>query len=423
MDKLKTGNGVPFLDLKAQYKAIKAETIEKLNEVLNTQNLILGPQVEELEKTIAGYCGSKFAVGVGSGTDALLLSLMAFDIGPGDEVITTPYTFFSTASSISRLGARPVFADIDIDTFNINPDLIAKKINKNTKAIIPVHLFGQCSDMEPILQIAKKYNLNVIEDAAQAIGAAYMTKSDKWPVTSINLSSLKENTGGSNQQESGKRSNSLTTEHRPLPTNQASPNILRRACSLGDAGCLSFYPTKNLGCFGEGGMITTDDEAVAKKLKALRAHGSEKRYYHPMVGINSRLDTVQAVVLLVKFKYLEEWTKTRRERAQIYEENLKGIVKIPYCLDGNYHVYNQYVIRSEKRQVIEEIFIKEKIGYGKYYPLPLHLQKCYEKLRYKAGDFPNAELAAEETLALPIYPELTREQQEMVIQAIKKALH
>ena len=381
MDKLKTGNGVPFLDLKAQYKAIKEETIEKLNEVLDTQNLILGPQVEELEKTIAGYCGSKFAVGVGSGSDALLLALMAFDIGPGDEVITTPYTFFSTASSISRLGARPVFADIDIDTFNINPDLIAKKINKNTKAIIPVHLYGQCSDMEPILQIAKKYNLKIIEDAAQAIGAAYMTKSEK------------------------------------------HSDSLRRACSLGDAGCLSFYPTKNLGCFGEGGMITTDDEALAKKLKALRAHGSEKRYYHPLVGINSRLDTLQAAVLLVKFKYLDQWTNARRERAQFYNESLKGIVNIPYCPDGSYHVYNQYVIMSEKRQVIEEIFIKEKIGYGKYYPLPLHLQKCYEELGYKTGDFPNAERAAEKTLALPIYPELTREQQETVIQAIKKAIH
>jgi len=398
MKELTSSNGVPFLELKGQYKVIKEEIQERLNDVLDSQNLILGPQVEELEKAIARYCGSRFAIGVGSGSDAILLSLMAFDIGHNDEVITTPYTFFSTASSISRTGAKPVFVDIDLDTFNIDPNLIEQKITEKTKAIIPVHLFGQCADMEAILEIAKKYNLKVIEDAAQAIGAGYCMKSDEWQVTSENPSA------------------SLITDHRTLTT-------IRRACSMGDTGCLSFYPSKNLGGFGEGGMITTNNEELAKKLRALRVHGSSEKYYHILIGINSRLDTIQAVVLLVKLKYLDRWTKLRKEKAQIYDENLRGIVKVPYCKNRNYHVYNQYVIRSEKRKIIEEIFIKEKIGYARYYPLPLHLQKCYEKLGYKRGDFPNAELASEEALALPIYPELTENQQERVILAIKKAIN
>lgn len=372
----KSTNGVPFLDLAAQYKAIKKEIKEKLDGVLELQNLILGPQVEELEKVVADYCGAKFSVGVASGSDAILLSLMGFDIGSGDEVITTPFTFFSTASAISRVGARPVFVDIDIDTFNIDPKKIEERITKRTKAIIPVHLYGQCADMEAITAIAKKYNLKIIEDAAQAIGAEYQTKDSKRV----------------------------------------------KACSIGDTGCISFYPSKNLGCFGEGGMITINDEELSQKLKALRVHGSKERYYHYMIGINSRLDTIQAAVLLVKIKYLDEWTKLRNKRAQIYNKGLKGIVKTPYCRNGNFHVYNQYVIMSNEIKLIEEAFREERIGYGRYYPLPLHMQKCFESLGYKKEDFPNSELASKEALALPIYPELSNDQQERVIKAIKKAV-
>ena len=375
-NKEKSINGVPFLDLATQYRAIKKEIWERFDEVLELQNLILGPQVEELEKAVADYCGAKFSIGVGSGSDAILLSLMGFDIGNGDEVITTPFTFFSTASAISRVGARPVFVDIDIDTFNIDPNKIEEKITKRTKAIIPVHLFGQCADMEAIVAIAKRYNLKIIEDAAQAIGAEYQTKD----------------------------SNRV------------------KACSIGDTGCLSFYPSKNLGCFGEGGMITTNDEELSKKLKALRAHGSKERYYHYMIGVNSRLDTMQAVVLLVKIKYLDEWTKLRNKKAQVYNEGLKGIVKTPYCRNGNFHVYNQYVIMSSKIKLIEEVFREGRIGYGRYYPLPLHMQKCFEYLGYKKGDFPDSELASEKALALPIYPELGNDQQEIAIRAIKKAV-
>ena len=372
----KGNNGVPFLDLTVQYRAIKEEIKEKLDEVLELQNLILGPQVEELERTVADYCGAKFSVGVGSGSDAILLSLMGFDIGSEDEVITTPFTFFSTASAIARVGARPVFVDIDIDTFNIDPKKIEEKITKRTKAIIPVHLYGQCADMEAITAIAKKNNLKVIEDAAQAIGAEFQTKESK----------------------------------------------RLKACSNGDSGCISFYPSKNLGCFGEGGMITTNDEELSKKLKDLRVHGSKERYYHYLIGVNSRLDTIQALVLLVKIKYLDEWTRLRNKKAQIYNESLKNIVKTPYCKNGNFHVYNQYVIMSDKIKLIEEAFREQRIGYGRYYPLPLHMQKCFEYLGYRKGDFPNSELASQEALALPIYPELNKDNQEKVIKAIKKSV-
>ena len=375
---------IPLLDLKAQYAAIKDEIRTAIDEVLESQYFILGPKVEQLENEIARYCNTKYAVGVASGTDALLLSLMATDIGYGDEVITTSYTFFATAGSISRLGAKPVFVDIDPKTYNINPQLIEEKITDRTKAVIPVHLYGQCADMEPILETARKYNLRVIEDAAQAIGAKYKD---------------------------------------------------RKAGSMGDLGCLSFFPSKNLGGYGDGGMVVTNDEELAGKIRVLRVHGSKPKYYHSMIGCNSRLDALQAAVLSVKLKYLGTWTEKRRKNTEFYntlfaESGLRtsdfghqtSDIVLPHVADHNYHIYNQYTIRVKERDNLQAHLKTRGIGTALYYPLPLHLQECYAHLGYKEGDLPESEKASRETISIPVYPELTEEQQRYIVKAIQEFL-
>jgi dTDP-4-amino-4,6-dideoxygalactose transaminase len=360
---------VPFLDLKRQYSAIKKEMDEAVFSVLSNTQFILGPEVKSLEEKIAAYCGTKFAIGVASGTDALLLSLRACGVKPEDEVITTSFSFFASAGVISRLGANPVFVDIDMETYNINPAQIEKKITPKTKAIMPVHLFGQCADMDPIMDVAKKHNLKVVEDAAQAIGAEY-----------------KE----------------------------------RKAGAIGDWGCFSFFPSKNLGGAGDGGMVTTDDPEMAEMVRILRVHGSKPKYYHSTIGYNSRLDTLQAAILSVKLKYLDEWTKKRREHAEVYNSAFKDLDMItPKAESFNYHIYNQYTIAVKNRDELRNYLKEKQIGHDTYYPVPLHLQECYKFLGYKKGDLPVSEKKAEEVVSIPIYPELTKEEQEYVISTIK----
>jgi dTDP-4-amino-4,6-dideoxygalactose transaminase len=371
---------VPFLDLKAQYQHIKEEIDQAVMEVISEQHFILGPKVEALEESIAAYSSARHGIGVASGSDALTLSLMALGVGAGDEVITTPFTFFATAGSISKVGATPVFVDIDPQTYNLDPAHIQERITPQTKAIIPVHLFGQSADMEEIKEIARSNSLRIIEDAAQAIGSDYIR-------------------------------------------NSAPP---QRVGSMGDVGCFSFYPSKNLGGFGDGGMVTTNDDELAKRLRLLRVHGAASKYYYQCIGINSRLDALQAAVLLVKFRYLEEWTDKRLKNATYYDQLFDEIrhrelgIEIPYVQYNNRHIYNQYVIKVPKRDKLREFLSKEGIGADVYYPLPLHLQECYQELGYGEGDFPHAEQAAQETLALPIYPELTPEQQEYVVSKIEE---
>jgi len=374
---------IPLLDLKIQYQKIKKEIKIAIDEVLESQRFILGDKVKRLEDKIAKYSDCRFGIGVSSGTDALLISLMALDIKYGDIVITTPYTFFSTVGVITRLGAKPLFVDIDAKTYNMDPEklgyLLERKAKDNIKAIIPIHLFGQCADMEPILELSNRFNIPVIEDAAQAIGAEYI--------------------------KNGRRS---------------------RAGSMGILGCFSFFPSKNLGGYGDGGMVVTNNEELAKKVRMLRSHGSEKKYYHIYVGINGRLDALQAAVLLVKIKYLDEWSKKRKENAEFYKELFEKIgyqkfdIKLPVTEYNNRHIYNQFVIRVKKRDELKN-FLKEKgISTEIYYPLPLHMQPCYKDLGYKEGDFPESEKAAKETLALPIFPELTQNQQEYIVDMIKR---
>jgi dTDP-4-amino-4,6-dideoxygalactose transaminase len=350
-----------------------------LEEVFKSQQFILGQNVEQLEQVIARYCQTRYAIGVASGSDALLLSLMALGIGPGDEVLIPPFTFFATAGAVSRIGAIPVFADIDPDTYNLDVSQITKKITPRSKAIIPVHLFGQCADMDPLLKIAKEKKLYVIEDAAQALGAEYKPDASQG----------------------------------------------RRAGALGDLGCFSFYPTKNLGAFGDAGMVVTTDPQLAEKVRLLRTHGSKPKYYHKWIGINSRLDTLQAAVLLVKFKYLERWTLERQKKAERYALLFRDLLpsvptlKLPTIQYKNRHIFNQYVIRVPERDQLRNFLANEGIGTDIYYPLPLHLQECYSFLNHHRGDFPVSEKAAEETVALPIFPELTEEQQTLVVDRIK----
>jgi dTDP-4-amino-4,6-dideoxygalactose transaminase len=371
---------VPFFDLTAQFKSIEEEIKSALDEVFKTQQFILGSQVQALEEKIAQYCRTRYAMGVASGSDALLLSLIALGVGTGDEVLMPPFTFFATAGSVSRLGAIPVFVDIDPDTYNIDPSKIEEKITARTKAIIPVHLFGQCSDMDPLLQIATAKKLFVIEDAAQALGAEY-------------------------KREAGSDG--------------------RRAGQIGDLGCFSFYPTKNLGAFGDAGMVVTDHPDFAEKVRLLRAHGSQPKYFHKWIGINSRLDTMQAAILLVKFKHLETWTQERQKKAERYRllfkdllSTVKGLT-LPTIQYQNRHIFHQYVIRVPERDRLKKFLAEEGIGTDIYYPVPLHLQECYSFLKYHRGDLPNSEKASEEVLALPIYPELTENDQTMVADRIK----
>ncbi|MBN2191034.1 MAG: DegT/DnrJ/EryC1/StrS family aminotransferase [Candidatus Aureabacteria bacterium] len=351
---------IPIIDLGKLYNEIKPEIDSAVSKVIADTKFILGPEVCEIEKKIAEYCRSEYAVGCASGTDAILLSLMSLGIEPGDEIITTPFTFFATAGSISRLGAIPVFVDIDPGTFNLNPELVEMKVTNRTKGILPVHLFGQMVDMDPLMDLKKRYNLFIVEDACQSIGAKYKNKI---------------------------------------------------AGSVGDTGCFSFFPTKNLGGFGDGGMLVTNDSDVYEKAKSLRVHGAKDRYFHDYIGINSRLDTIQAAILLAEIKYLDKWTEKRRKNASLYNSLFRGIknVQIPVDKKYFYHVYNQYTLRVENRPGLVKALEKEGIGYGIYYPLPLHMQNCYKGLGYRKGDFPESEKASEEVLSIPVHPFLTKD--------------
>ncbi len=380
---------VPLLDLKPQYQPLAAEIQAVIQKVCASQWFILGPAVKELETSIAAYSQCRFGIGVSSGTDALLLALMALQIGQGDEVITSPFTFFATAGTIARTGARPTFCDIDPVSFNLSAmaiesfiqkrcerrgrDLINRDTGGRIKAIMPVHLYGQVADMLALMEIARKYSLRVIEDAAQAIGA-----------------------------EDG--------EH-------------RRACSFGDVGCLSFFPTKNLGAFGDAGMCVTNDPVLAERMDVLRVHGGKPKYYHALIGGNFRIDELQAAVLNIKFKHLDDWSAARQRNAAFYNAafgraKLGQAAETPYAALDFRHIYNQYVIRVQNRDSLREYLAAAGVGTEIYYPVPLHLQTCFAYLGYKAGDFPQSERAATETLALPIFPELTEAQLQYVVDSI-----
>jgi dTDP-4-amino-4,6-dideoxygalactose transaminase len=379
---------VPLLDLKPQYQALKSEIDAAIAQVCASQMFILGPAVTELERHLAEYSQAKFAIGLSSGTDALLIALMALDIGQGDEVITSPYTFFATGGTIARLGARPVFVDIEPDTFNISPAAVeefltrhcekreGRLVNRRTggrvRALMPVHLYGQSADMDPLMALAGRFNLRVIEDAAQAIGSEY-------------------------------------------------PRA-RRVGAIGAIGCLSFFPTKNLGAFGDAGMCTTNDPELAHRLKILRVHGGEPKYYHALIGGNFRIDEIQAAVLNVKLTHLDAWSRRRQENAAFYDSAFRAAgearIGLPVARAGYRHIYNQYVIRVPKRDEVRKYLADCGVGTEIYYPVPLHLQECFAYLGYRAGDLPESERAARETLALPIYPELSREQLAHVVNCV-----
>jgi dTDP-4-amino-4,6-dideoxygalactose transaminase len=363
---------IPLLDLKAQFKPLRAEILSAMEAVCDEQGFVLGPHVVAFEEATAKYVASRYAISCASGSDALLLSLMALGVGAGDEVITVPFTFFATAGAVSRLGAKPVFVDIQSDSFNLDPTQIEKAITSRTKAIIPVHLFGQCADMAAINRVAEAKRIPVIEDACQAIGA----------------------------EQNGVR-----------------------AGVLGATGCFSFFPSKNLGGFGDGGMITTHSQALADSLSMLRVHGSRVRYLHDAIGINSRLDALQAAVLHIKLKYLDQWSEGRRRNAATYgrlfkQAGLLERVTLPVTQAGNFHVYNQYTIRVSQRDDLRT-YLKEKgVGTEVYYPLPMHLQNCYKDLGHEKGSFPVSEQAAEQVLSLPIYAELSEAQLSYVVDAV-----
>jgi dTDP-4-amino-4,6-dideoxygalactose transaminase len=364
---------IPLLDLKAQYATIRDEVMQAVSEVLESQQCILGPKVEELEKKVAALSGCRFAVGMSSGTDALLAALMALNIGAGDEVITTPFTFFATAGCVARLGAVPVFVDIDPRTFNIDPAKIEAAITPKTRAIIPVHLFGQMCDMDPIMEIANRRNIPVIEDAAQAISSAYKG---------------------------------------------------RKAGSIGAIGCFSFFPSKNLGGAGDGGMCVTNDAALHERLLLMRSHGSKPKYYHKFVGGNFRLDPLQAAVLLVKLPHLEAWSAARRRNAALYDELfVDSAVVTPFISPGCESIYNQYSIRVQNRDAVRKALTEANVGTEIYYPVPMHLQECFAGKHRAVGSLAESENAANEVLALPIYPELTEEQIHFAAQTVKDAVH
>jgi dTDP-4-amino-4,6-dideoxygalactose transaminase len=379
---------VPLLDLKAQYAQIRAEVMPIIEEVCAGQRFILGEHVLALEAEVARYCGSSAGIGVSSGTDALLLALMALGIGTGAEIITSPFTFFATAGTVARLGARPVFCDIDPASFNLSPAAVAdfverhcsvqngELINRRTggrvKGLMPVHLYGQSADMDPLMAIARKHRLKVIEDAAQAIG----------------------------------------TEYRGV-----------RVGSIGDIGCFSFFPSKNLGAFGDAGLCTTNDAELAESMRVLRVHGGKPKYFHAVIGGNFRIDELQAAVLRVKLKYLDGWTAARQRNAAFYDAafaaaGISSQLSTPKAPVAGRHIFNQYVVRVQNRDALKDFLTARSIGTEIYYPVPLHLQQCFAYLQHAAGDFPESERAAEETLALPIYPELAEEQLSYVVATI-----
>ncbi len=359
---------VPLLDLKAQFEPIEGEIRQAIDAVLASQRFILGPEVTGLEEEVAAYSGCAYGIGVSSGSDALLCALMALKIGPGDEVITSTFSFFATAGCIVRLGAKPVFVDIEPDTFNIDPKHVASALTDRTKAILPVHLFGQCADMDPILTLAEARGIAVVEDAAQAVGATYRT---------------------------------------------------RPAGSLGTLGCLSFFPSKNLGAFGDGGMIVTNDAALAEACRVLRVHGGKPKYYYRMIGGNFRLDALQAAILRVQLRHLDAWREARRRNAARYDALFAdSAVGVPLVRPENVSIYNQYVIRVPRRDELKTALTEAGIGTEIYYPLSLHMQDCFAYLGYKAGDLPVSEKAAAEVLAIPIYPELTEPMQQYVAERI-----
>ena len=365
---------VPLLDLTRQYALLNDKMNQAAIDVLAHCGYILGPEVKALEERIADLCNVSHARGVASGTDALLLALRAAGVGPGDEVITTNFSFFATAGTIVRLGAKPILVDIEADSYNIDPNLIEAVITKRTRAIVPVHLFGQCADMDPICEIAARHNLKVIEDAAQAIGSEYKGK---------------------------------------------------RAGSMSDYGCFSFYPSKNLGAVGDGGIIVCDSEPYDDLIDILRVHGSKPKYYHKIVGYNSRLATIQAAILLVKFPYLQGWSEKRIEHARIYDEAFAGIeeIKTPVVKDyTTFHIYNQYTIAVPKRDQVRDQLNARGIGNEIYYPVPFHRQECFNYLGYSPDDFPISEKAAAEVLSIPIYPEMTADEQKEVISSVKDAV-
>lgn len=382
---------VPLLDLKLQYKSLKKELDDAIIKVSESQHFILGPEVTSMEKEFCSYLGCKHSLGVSSGTDALLLALMAIDIKPGDEVIVPTYSFFATAGVVSRLFAVPVFVENDPVTFNIDPKDFERKITPKTKAVIPVHLYGQSADMDDIMKIAKAHNLIVIEDAAQAIGTQYKDG--------------------------------------------------RFVGTIGDIGCFSFFPSKNLGCYGDGGLVTTNNDELAKILSIKRVHGGEPKYYHKVIGGNFRIDALQAAVLKVKLPHLDKWSEKRRQNAnrytQLFKEaglaeqtgktsfDSKNKVLLPRAVYDfgkvkNYHIYNQYIVRVEDRDKLREFLTKNEIGTEIYYPVPFHLQECFKELGYKKGDFPVSEFAADKSLALPIFPELSDDQLVYVVDTFKK---
>lgn len=362
---------VPLLDLKAQYTTIRDQVQDAIERVLESQQFILGAEVEALEQEIAAYSQCEFGIGMSSGTDAILVALMALDIRPGDQVIIPAYTFFATAGCVARLGAQPVFVDVDPQTFNLDPAKIKAAITPRTRALMPVHLFGQCAEMEPIVELAHNHNLAIIEDAAQAIGSEYRGQ---------------------------------------------------RAGAMGHLGCFSFFPSKNLGGIGDGGMITTNDRALAERVRLLRNHGAHPKYYHKLIGGNFRLDAIQAAVLRVKLNYLDQWSAARQKNAaryrQLFAEAQLEMIGLPIEEPDRRHIYNQFVIRIPERDALAAYLKQNNIGTEIYYPVPLHLQECFAELGYRVGDFPESERAAKETLALPIYPELSDAQQRAVVDAI-----
>ena len=370
---------VPLLDLRRQYQPLKEEILAEIEAIAESQQLILGAKVGQLEEAIARFCGARHAIGVSSGTDAELVLLMALGVGPGDAVLTSAYTFFATAGSVARLGARPHFVDIDPDTFNLSPIALRSALEKTpqVKAILPVHLFGQCADMDTILELGREYRVAILEDASQALGANHPRGS---------------------------------------------------AGAISDAGWFSFYPTKNLGAFGDAGMVVCNDDTLAAKIRALRNHGMETRYFHKWIGGNFRLDAIQAAVLGVKLPHLRSWSAQRRDRATFYRSefarcNVPATVRLPverYAADGisDHHVYNQFIIRAPRRDRLREHLAAGGVATEVYYPLPLHLQECFRDLGYRPGDFPEAERAAAETVALPIFPEITSTEQRYVVEQI-----